>query len=257
MTSWPLTDMHIHATHYRLDGARPEMTVANIARRLEALGCQTAGIVEHLDTNPKHPLACLEALVGEFRVLRSSCTLFVGAELDYQDGAISIPDAVAIKERLGLDYFLAGAHGVGPEITSAQAFIADHQRRLMGIVEDHSYVDIVAHPWAGAHKLAERGVIEAWDFAMIPETHLHEFVQAVAAHGKAIEVSRKVLPDAENPAFQAYLAMIRDAGVRVSTGSDAHSMTDVGGTATLNEILHRAGLAPASLWWPGAKPTMS
>jgi histidinol phosphatase-like PHP family hydrolase len=57
-------------------------------------------------------------------------------------------------------------------------------------------------------------------------------------------------PLTDNPAFQAYLAMIRDAGVRVSTGSDAHSMTDVGGTATLNEILHRAGLAPASLWWP-------
>jgi histidinol phosphatase-like PHP family hydrolase len=86
---------------------------------------------------------------------------------------------------------------------------------------------------------------------MIPEAHLREFVQAVAAHGKAIEVSRKVLPDADNPAFQAYLAMIREAGVRVSTGSDAHSMTDVGGTAVLNELLHQAGLVPASLWWPG------
>ena len=33
MDHWPRIDLHLHATHYRLEGARPEMTVANIVRR--------------------------------------------------------------------------------------------------------------------------------------------------------------------------------------------------------------------------------
>ena len=38
MTHWPRTDLHLHATHYRLEGARPEMTVTNIVRRVEGAG---------------------------------------------------------------------------------------------------------------------------------------------------------------------------------------------------------------------------
>jgi len=251
MSAWPLTDMHVHATHYRLDGAKPDMTVSNIVRRLEALGCASAGIVEHLDTNPKHPLACLEALVGEFRrAWSASCALFVGAELDYQDDAISIPTAPEIKERLGLDYYLAAAHGVGRGVTTTRAFIDDHHRRLMGIVECCPYVDVVAHPWAEGHKHAARGLIEAWDFAMIPERYLREFVQAAAAHGKAIEINRKVLTDADAPAFHAYLERIRSAGVRVSIGSDAHSMEFVGCTESLSSLLRRAGFPATALWRP-------
>ena len=36
MTDWPRTDLHAHATFYRLHGARPEMTVANILRLNES-----------------------------------------------------------------------------------------------------------------------------------------------------------------------------------------------------------------------------
>jgi hypothetical protein len=83
MSTWPRTDLHIHATQYRLQGARPEMTVRNVARQLEGDGYAAAGIVEHLDTNPKHPLSCLEAMVAEFRLLSGSRSgtpaLFVGA----------------------------------------------------------------------------------------------------------------------------------------------------------------------------------
>lgn len=253
MSNWPSCDMHVHATAYRLDGARPDMTVGNIVRRLESVGCTSAGIVEHLDTHPKHASECLEALVAEFRrASSSSCALYVGAELDYQEDAISIPDAPAIKERLRLDYFLAAAHGVGSGVTTAQAFIEDHHRRLMGIVEHCAYVDVVAHPWVEGRGFAARGLIEAWDFAMIPERYLREFVEAAAARAVAIEVSRKVLPEAEHPAFQAYLAMIRGVGVRVSTGSDAHRMDGVGEVGALVELLRCAGFAPESLWCPGA-----
>ena len=103
MANWPQTDMHLHATHYRIEGAREDMTVTNIVRNLETTGYVAAGIVEHLDTNPKHPLHCLEALVAELRPLSTSLDLFAGAELDYQGDGITIAEAQTIKRRLGLD----------------------------------------------------------------------------------------------------------------------------------------------------------
>jgi histidinol phosphatase-like PHP family hydrolase len=253
MAHWPRTDLHLHATHYRLEGARKEMTVANIARRLEGEGYLVAGIVEHLDTNPKHPLACLEALVAEFRSFSSSRSgtpsLFVGAELDYQGTGISIPEAPALKERLGLDYYLAAAHGVGEGVTSTKAFIEDHHRRLMGIAAC-PYVEVVAHPWCGGHGFARRGRIEAWRFESVPERYLTEFVDAVRQSGKAIELNAKVLADAGDPAFARYLRLLRESGVPVTVGSDAHSMERVGSIDPLNALLQRAGFVPQRLWTP-------
>ena len=252
MATWPLSDMHTHATRYRLYRARPEMTVAALAEHLDGLGCDYAGIVEHLDANPEHPVRCLEALVAEFRTVSASCALYVGAELDFQGQAISAPEAPRLKERLGLDYLLAAAHGVGEGATSTQDYIADHHRRLMGIIEDCPYVDIVAHPWVEGRRFAERGLIEAWDWALIPERYLREFVEGAAATGKAIEVSRKVLPDAEDPAFQAFLRLVREGGGPVTVASDAHSLPGPGATASLTTLLAAAGFCPERLWRPAA-----
>jgi histidinol phosphatase-like PHP family hydrolase len=249
MTDWPRTDLHIHATRYRLRGARAEMTVANILRRLERDAYATVGIVEHLDSDPKHPIACLEALVGEFRTMSGVPDLFVGAELDYQGGAITVPQAPAIKRRLGLDYYLAAAHGVGEGVTDTAAFIEDHHRRLMGIVTCDQ-VDIVAHPWSEGHGHARRGRIEKWAFEMIPEHYLRELLDAARYYGKAIEINRKALADAEDPAFRAYLQMLGDADVAFTVGSDAHSMERVGSTAALDALLQEAGLDRAHLWRP-------
>jgi histidinol phosphatase-like PHP family hydrolase len=250
MTHWPRTDLHIHATHYRLSGAQHDMTVANIARRLESEDYAFAGIVEHLDTNPKHPLSCLEALVAEFRSLSGPLDLYVGAELDYQGDAISIPEAPALKRSLGLDYTLGAAHGLGEGVTSAAAYIEDHHRRLMGIVECCPYVDIVAHPWCEGVRFASRGQVERWRFELIPERYLREFIDAAIYHGKAIEVNRKALAIADDPAFKRYLGMLRETGVPITVGSDAHSMDRIDSINPLNVLLQDAGFTPECLWKP-------
>ena len=260
MDHWPRTDLHLHATHYRLEGARPEMTVANIVRRIKDAEYAVAGIVEHLDTNPKHPLSCLEALVAEFRALPdtlvSALDLYVGAELDYLRSAasagISIPDAPAIKERLGLDYLLGGVHGLGEGVTDARAYVEDHHRRLMGIVAC-PYVDVVVHPWCGGHSYARRGRIEGWRFEWIPERYLVEFLDAAALSGKAIEINAKVLADADDPAFHHYLDLLRESSVPITVGSDAHDWERVGNVDPLNALLHDAGFGPERLWRPGAR----
>jgi histidinol phosphatase-like PHP family hydrolase len=242
--------MHIHATHYRLVGAQKDMTVTAIVQHLEARSYASAGIVEHLDTNPKHPLCCLESLVAEFRSLSCSLELYVGAELDYQGDAITIPEAPMLKRSLGLDYYLAAAHGLGEGVTTTAAYIEDHHRRLMGIIECCSYVDIVAHPWSEGARFAQRGQIETWRFERIPERYLREFVDAAAHHGKAIEVNRKALATADDPAYQRYLCMLCKAGVPVTIGSDAHSMDRIDVIEPLNALLQDAGFTPDCLWRP-------
>ncbi len=248
-SGWPRTDMHLHATHYRLDGARPEMTVANIARWLEEGGYEAAGIVEHLDRSPKHPLSSLEALVGEFRTIRSTIHLYVGAEVEYRGDGITIPESPQIKRRLGLDYYLAAAHGVEDGVTSTAAFIEDHHRRLMGIVAC-DFVDVVAHPWTGGHSFARRGLIEQWQFGLIPERYLREFVDAAKHYGKAIELNSKALADVSDPAFGVYLEMLRASQVAITIGSDAHSAERMGAAVPLMSLLQDAGLDADRLWEP-------
>jgi histidinol phosphatase-like PHP family hydrolase len=247
---WPRTDMHLHATYYRLESAREDMTVTNIVRHLEAEGYNAAGIVEHLDATPKHPIHCLEALVAEFRSLSSSLDLFVGAELDYERDGITIAEAQAIKRRLGLDFYFGAAHGVGKGVTSTAAYIEEHHRRLMGITARCDFVDIVAHPWSEGHKFASRGQIEAWRFELIPENYLREFIDAARHHSKAIEINRRALADADDPAFQSYLQMLCDSGTQVTIGSDAHAMEWIDAANPLNALLQEAGFGPERLWRP-------
>lgn len=250
MNIWPKTDFHIHATYHRLGNPQKDMTVANIVRRCEGLSYSSVGMVEHLDRSPKHPLSCLEELVEEFRSVSSSMDCFVGAELDKVDEGISVPGAREIKERLGLDYFLGAVHGVGPQVTSVEAYVEDHHRRLMALVEDCDFVDIVAHPWVTGRALVGRGIVDEWRFEYIPEGVLREFVQALADHGKAVELNRKARLDFDDPAYRRFVDMLREAGVRISIGSDAHRMEAVGTTAPLEGFLQAMQFPSEQIWTP-------
>jgi len=250
MNNWPKTDFHIHATVHRLGNPQEDMTVANLVRRCEALSYSSIGIVEHLNRSPKHPVSCLEELVKELRSVSSSLDLFVGAELDMVEEGISVPGARAIKERLGLDYFLGAVHGVGADVAGAEAYIADHHRKLMALVEDCDFVDVVAHPWVYGHKFVQRGIIDDWRFATIPEEMLEEFVQALADHGKAIELNGKARKDFDDPAYRQFVRMLKDAGVAISIGSDAHRMEAVGTTSPLDDFLQRMDVPSEQIWTP-------
>lgn len=143
-------------------------------------------------------------------------------------------------------------HSLGEGVTHTAAYIEDHHRRLMGIAAV-PYVDVVVHPWCGGHGYARRGQIEAWHFDLVPERYLAEFLDAVAQTGKAVEINGKVLADAEDPAFQHYLGLLRASGVPVTVGSDAHAMERVGTIDPLNALLRDAGFGPECLWRPGVR----
>lgn len=255
MNTWPKTDFHIHATVHRLGNPQDDATVAHIVRRCEALGYSSIGVVEHLNRSPKHPLSCLEALVEEFRSVCSSMACFVGSELDMVDEGISVAGAREIKARLGLDYFLGAVHSVGPDVTGVEAYVEDHHRKLMALVEDCDFVDVIAHPWVTGRRLVRRGVIEEWRFEYIPDEVLREFVQALADHGKAVEVNSKARLDFDDPAYRRFVDMLKEAGVPVAIGSDAHRMEMVGATSPLDDFLQAMQFPSDRIWTPPGSST--
>jgi len=249
MQNWPRTDLHIHATRYRTDGAREDMTVANIVRRCEELSLSVVGVVEHLSPHPKHPMSCLADLVAEFRTVSSPLAIFAGSEIDVLDaeGSLCAPDDV--KERLGLDFVLAAVHAMPSTVRTVEDYIAEHHRRTLAVIERVPYVDTMAHPWVYARRMADKHG-EAWSFARIPQTQQREIIQAAVEHHVAIEVNSKAQPDFADPAYRDFLIRARDAGVRFTVGSDAHDMDRIGRSFPVDEFLTQLGFTPDHVWTP-------
>ncbi len=244
----PRTDFHIHATYYRARGRRDDMTAAGVVRRCEELGLEAVGVVEHLNRSPKHPLKYLREMAEEVRRVGSALRLFVGAELDVLDEKGAVTGSRAVKDELGLDYFLAAVHGLAGDVSSTEEFVKANHSRLMGVVENCDYVDVIAHPWCAGH-----GVRGEWSFGRVPKRCLRELAQALAENGKAYEVNSKAERDFADPAYREFVRGLRGAGVKVAVGSDAHSMDRIGASRVIDAFLKDLGFSAEHLFSPGAR----
>ena len=253
MASFPRTDLHVHATRYRKHGRRDDMTVAGVVRRCEEVSLQVVGIVEHLNSDAKHPVQCLEGLVEEFRGVSSELSLLVGAELDILDGRGVVSGSQEIKDRLGLDYFLGAVHGLVEDASSAGEFFERYHKLVMGAVEGCPFVDAIAHPWCVGRALEARGLVDEWSFERIPERYRRELAQALAECGKAVEVNAKAQAAFADPAFREFVRSCRDAGVKAMAGSDAHSMERIGDSRVVDEFLMEMAFPAEQIWTPARR----
>jgi len=251
MKDWPRTDFHIHATRYRLGESREEMSVAAIARRCEEHALSAVGIVEHLNRSPKHPLKCMDTLAEEFVTVSSELSLFLGAEVDIEDEQGTVTASSETVERLGLHFVLAAVHGLNARLDSIEAYIEYYHRALMATVERVDFVDVIAHPWTARQPLARQGISDECPIGRIPDSYLLEFVEALADRDKAIEINRKAHKDFDDPSYRRFLTVLRDRGVRISLGSDAHRMDAIGTTFAADRFLQEIDFPPEQIWTPG------
>jgi len=121
----------------------------------------------------------------------------------------------------------------------------------MLLVQAFDFVDVLAHPWSTWRYLVRQGIADEWRFASIPTRYLRELVQALVDHGKAIELNGKARVFFGEPAYREFMGWIREAGVPVAVGSDAHSMERVGRTLDLDAFLREMGFGPEQVWRPG------
>ena len=122
---WPRTDFHIHATLYRAQSPREEMSVAAIVHRCEELCLSEVGILEHLNPSPRHPLECMEALAEEFRATSSDVPLSLGVEVNIEDAHGPVGDDQWVAGH-GLG---AGLHFVGMDVYVV-LFVGEHAAPL-------------------------------------------------------------------------------------------------------------------------------
>jgi len=253
----PITDFQIHASYHRgtRRGHRCNMTVTNIVRRCEELDFDSVGILEHLNSDPVHPLEKLAELVAEFRTVCSPVSLFVGSELDILDEQGTVSGSREIKEDLRLDYYLASAHSSAQmdDVDSPQEFSRRYNQMIIGAIEKCDFIDVIAHPWAEVHRVIRRGIFDSWTFDDVPESCRKELIEALAEHDTAIEVNAKTSDNFNNTAYRSFLQRVCRAGIKVAVGSDAHCMEQIGGAMIVNELLQEIGYTQRSLWAPKRK----
>ena len=100
-------------------------------------------------------------------------------------------------------------------------------------------VDLLAHPTLLPHPLRSRPLEELWT-----EPREERAVRALAAAGIAFEVSNRYRPHAR------FVQRAVDAGVRLSLGSDGHSLEQVGDLAWPLATARAAGARDEELYEP-------
>lgn len=246
---FPRTDWHTHATFYRAMGSRETGRIESMVRRAADLGIAMLGIGEHVNGQPKHPPECYEQLARDLRTAQLPIPTFLGAEVDIlgTDGRLSSPQA--LFERTRPDYVIASVHDL-EDYQSVQEYLSKYQQLMLGAVMRDNGADILGHPWHTAHTLVERGLVREWRFELIPETMLSELVDALRMAGKALEVNSRSLAEFADPAYRAFVLRLREAGVKVSVGSDAHTPDALASALSINAFLAEMGFDTQHIWMP-------
>ncbi|MFC1719231.1 hypothetical protein ACFL6S_36610 [Candidatus Poribacteria bacterium] len=245
-------DFHIHATAYRLGESRKDNTVKAIITYCMELGLDIVGVGEHLNSSPKHPVECLRSLVQEFRKIDPPMECFVCAEVDVLDRNGKVSCSPELKKELGLDYLLGSFHTgswdeVNPDINS---FVEEELLRLLSMMENCPYIDIVAHPWRAGIKWERNGSIGKWSFGLVPDEYQDRLIESALKHGMAIEVNAGVEEVMNDEGYARFVLKIKDAGVPIAIGSDAHQTENIKRAIHIAEFLSGLGIDDRDLWRP-------
>jgi histidinol phosphatase-like PHP family hydrolase len=247
--AFPRTDWHTHASLYRLEDPREEASLEAMIGRAAELGLDMLGIGEHVNAQPKHPLACYAQLAHDLRRMSSPLPVFLGAEVDIlgPDGRLSVPEG--LLERIRPDYLIASVHSL-PEYTSLDGYLSQYQRLMIGAITADNGAHILGHPWHNAPRLSEKGLVREWRFALVPEGYLVELIDALRSYGMAWEVNSRCIGAFAEPAYRAFVARLRESGIPVAVGSDAHTPARLDTALAINAFLADMGFDRAQVWLP-------
>ena len=216
------SDYHIHASFYRVkaEGAAPGPTAAEQQAAARAVGDRFIGILEHCNHAKHHPFHCLEELSAEYHAPgfdRSDTVLGVEADL-HDDGSDDC--GAEGRARLGLHYVIGSVHLSPKLIADAETYIRTEYTRIRNTLLHNRNVDVIGHPFGEGYRWVAAGIIPRWGFDLIPPDYLAEIVDLAKNSGKALEINRN---DPGDKTYVAWLEAVRDAGIPISIGSDAHT----------------------------------
>ena len=234
MKNIELIDLHIH-TNLSSDSDNQLEKVAGEAKRK---GLRVIGITNHIPELPGfiwyNKIEALYKLKEKAKKLEKAkgVKILIGVEATIMDynGTLTLPDSF-LKE---CDIVIAAVHRchmgfstkkdyLVPQDTLARFHYAipDYYKQMLGALKN-PYVDTVAHPmWALTQMLSKTEDRELI-FKNFPDIYREDIAKSAKKQNKAIELNSIGLPD------DAFLRIIKDNKTKITIGSDAHKLSDVG-----------------------------
>lgn len=240
--TWIPTDCHAHSTYS--DGA---LSVAEVESRAAALGIR-ASVSDHISRDAPTTLLSVGAIAAYLDDLEQHDVLR-GGEFCWHDALWrELPDDLTRRftHRLGSlhsirlsdgTFFRAFSTDV-PAALTPRLYMEAHVRSLEELAREMP-VDILAHPTLVPPPMRTIPAEELWSVEFEERA-----VQALRDAGMAFEVS------ARYPPHERLVHRAADAGVRLSLGSDGHSLAQVGNIATPLALARAHGVADEALYDP-------
>ena len=241
------SDYHIHASFYRPknpgDVAGP--TVREQLDAARRAGSEFVGILEHCNQSPRHPFYCLEEMAAEFYAPGFEReNAFLGVEADLADDGSDYCGAEG-RKKLKLDYVIGSVHASPKVIPDFQEYLGAEYRRITNALKYNANVDIIGHPFGEGPRWEKAGVIEKWNWSLIPEKFLDEILHLAKESGKALEMNRCRLDDS---VYVDFWTRIRDNNIIFSVGSDAHFPETLPEAAVRTQWLEKMGFDENNHW---------
>ncbi len=213
-------DFHVHTVYSDGDGTAAAM--------VEAAGARGLGAVALTDHGPElsvgTPREKLTPMLQDIELAREDAGIPVlaGIEANVVDesGAIDVDHEFIEK----LDILVAGIHKLG-KATDPVELSRDYLGRATKAIERHE-IDVFAHPFYFHHYLAPHLLRE----------ELEGFVKLAAERGVAVELNMKYKAPDED-----FLRLCLCEGVKLSVGTDAHTVAEVGRVDWALAVLRRVG----------------
>jgi len=177
--------------------------------------------------------AAYRALVAPFRARG----VLVGLEVEAAEDAPGL--ALLDEDRAGWDYLLGAVHEFRG-LTGRTEPIGDLERNFLAQVEKlvRTGVQALAHPF---RVFVRKG-------REVPKQLYRPVVEMLAAHGVAAEINFHT-----NQPDPAFFSLCLELGVKLSIGSDAHAMREVGALGPHLDFLRQLGVLDrldAVMWRP-------
>ena len=213
-------DFHVHTMYSDGVGTAAAMVEAAEARGLEAIALTDHGPELSVGT----PREKLTPMLQDIKLAQEDAGIPVlaGIEANVVDegGTIDVDEEFIGK----LDILLMGIHRLG-EARDPVEFARDYLGRATRAIERHK-IDVLAHPFYFHRDLVPH---------LLPED-LENFVRTAAGRGAAMEINMKYGgPDEE------FLRLCLREGVKLSIGTDAHTVGEVGRVDWALGVLRRIG----------------
>jgi len=259
-------DYHIHTEYLKC--ADETMQVEAIVRRAEALGLTSIAITDHL--NRPQQLTQHRKIREELETLRPNIEVYFGVELNFYNTTGKFPYSAEARDALRFEFAIGGVHGTYVNENDGSARPTEVRATIVALQHAHHLltcndplVDVLVHPWWFARGEFEKKGLEWFeDMGDIPEGLHRELARTARATGTAIELNASAIflnphySDRFKEDYHRYVKLLAEEGVTFAIASDAHTLSRLGATRVVEDLLGELGIGDDQVWRPAHPPAV-